>query len=1485
MSPAADMPLVPPRGLDALEVLVGRFESLWLQGRRPQLEAFLDGFERGALLLELVHAELELRLKGGEPARAEEYLRRFPELAADPAAARSLTEAEGRLRARVEAGPRPGENREGVPPLQGAAPTVTEVRPESPSPRGAPAEWPSLPGLEIVRELGHGGMGVVYLARQLSLRRLVAVKVLKPGAGAEAAARFRTEAEAAARLRHPHIAQVHEVGEHAGRPYLVMEYVAGGSLARRLGGTPWPVREAAELVRLLAEAVEYAHSQGVLHRDLTPGNVLLDGEGHPKVCDFGLAKLVAAGGPTHTEAILGTPSYMSPEQASGRSRGVGPPADVYGLGAVLYELLTTRPPFKGESSLDTLQQVLNDEPVPPRSLRPKLSRDLETICLKCLRKAPAERYARAADLADDLHRFLSGEPVKARPPSLARRAAGWVRHHRVASTLLAASLVFVIAGTLGTVGHIASLTDTLAGEQKAKQLAQEKGDEARANEARARNSEYAAQLRLASERLKLGDVFSLGQLLDRHIPRAGEIDRRGFEWHYLAQYRQDPPAEWQLYRGTIRWLSYSPDGTLLATAGAEGDRQYVIRVWDVATRARLWERNVKEAPYGAQPVAVFAHGHTPRLAVFDGGTVTLVSPASGKPLPESPLSVDFRIEAGAVSPDGDRLAVGGDCDITVLDLSGAKPSRKILQGSSGATLLAFASDGRTVFSQHRMGGGASKQWDTVTGEGRSLAGLPASDWYPWLMSPRGTLLVGKSRDGRVVLRDGRGLPHAFDDPIPKLPTTAVAVSQDDRTLLLGCEDGTLVFWDVYGAASPCRLRWQGHLLTAIAFSPGGKKITVGTSQGIIHEVAWPGRHAPDSLNPTQAVSGPAAFSPDGKTLAVTVNSCRVLLVDVRTGEVKVTLTLHPDSPDSLWFSPDGNTIAARDRGSHEVSLWDTATGKRRWRVPYTPCYCVALAADGRVYARAPDGIIHVFDGQTGKEQGKFSADAGPIDVFALSADGRTLASGSHAGDLSLWDCSGPRLPDKPFASRRVGPTNALAFLNDGATLAVACGSEPCVRIWRADGPDLKEAKPAVSLSRTAQLLEVPREEEAVVIQGRELNPMKWDLKTNCFRWNLPRLPGRHLFPSPDGTTFAVILSGGLCEIWDSRKWTARQLRGQAVQPLRSLAFTPDEQTLVTGSELPWGIVRTNLKSRFGFGKGESETRVLRSAGAGIRLWNPADGRERHTLTGPDFMEPPGLVALSPDGSTLAAGGLDGKVHLWDRRTHRYLRHFDAGPAASLTTLFELARQVIDASIQYPEGVRGLAFSPDGRLLVTVTNMGMVTVWDPSGERQVHRLTVDAKEAPWVGFSPGGDLAVSRGGRLELLDPRTGELRETIGDANDPPVVSGAFGGDHLVALAYRNHKIRVWDTTSGRELGLLVGHTHEVNTLAFSPDGKTLASGSSDRTVKLWSIPAMAEAASLEAHRGQVTCLAFNASGTILASGGMSDFSTEEVCLWRASPR
>jgi tetratricopeptide (TPR) repeat protein len=489
MSAPEDRLMGSATGWKGREQLLEAFEAAWLRGERPRVEDYLSSetVDPTPLLIELVRLDLEFRLRSEEPARLEEYLERFPELAHDRKAVAELIQAEYGWRKRglgaavtwdehvhrfpeyrqelaairSEDSPPPKSDQAGgeTPPPRGLSSRETVsfvpahgVAPsqggETPVGTGTTAAWPKVPGYQILEELGRGGMGVVYKARQVGLERMVALKMILAGsfAGEHERARFRTEAEAVARLQHPNIVAIHEIGEREGLPYFSLEFCAGGSLARKLQGTPFPPRDAAQMLQTLVRAIHAAHDRQVIHRDLKPANILLMSDGTPKITDFGLAKKLDAGEDnTQTGAVMGTPSYMAPEQAEGRLHAVGPLSDVYALGAILYELLTGRPPFRGPTHLETLKQVASQEPVAPSRLQPKVPRDLDTICLKCLQKSAEQRYPTAEDLADDLRRFLNGEPIRARPTPAWERLRKWAWRKPAAAALVGVSLLAVAA--------------------------------------------------------------------------------------------------------------------------------------------------------------------------------------------------------------------------------------------------------------------------------------------------------------------------------------------------------------------------------------------------------------------------------------------------------------------------------------------------------------------------------------------------------------------------------------------------------------------------------------------------------------------------------------------------------------------------------------------------------------------------------------------------------------------------------------------------------------------------------------------------------------------------------------------------------------------------------------------------------------------------------------------------------------------------------
>jgi hypothetical protein len=414
-------------------------ERRWKSGERPIVEGYLGRYpilrENAAAVVALLFHEFRLREQSGEELQLDEFAARFPDHAEALRALLGLQNTIADARG----------SREGSAAV--APPTRRTVTP-SPLPV-APVGTVEVPGYTIQGVLGRGGMGVVYKAQQTALRRTVALKMILHGdhADEDRLRRFQSEAEAIAQMAHPNIVQIYEVGQHGGAPYFSLEFCSGGSLEKQLDGTPWEPKRAAALVQVLAQAVDGAHRAGLVHRDLKPGNVLLTADRTPKITDFGLVKRLDAQGQTQSGALVGTPSYMAPEQAGSEAKRVGPAADVYALGAILYELLTGHPPFRAATIIETVYQVLHQEPVSVRRLQPKTPKDIETICHKCLEKEPNKRYASAQALAEDLLRYLAGEPVQARPAGPVERAVKWARRRPAVAGLLGGIFLVVVLGS------------------------------------------------------------------------------------------------------------------------------------------------------------------------------------------------------------------------------------------------------------------------------------------------------------------------------------------------------------------------------------------------------------------------------------------------------------------------------------------------------------------------------------------------------------------------------------------------------------------------------------------------------------------------------------------------------------------------------------------------------------------------------------------------------------------------------------------------------------------------------------------------------------------------------------------------------------------------------------------------------------------------------------------------------------------------------
>jgi WD40 repeat protein len=1148
-------PALPLSVVKDLEKVLDRFEDAWKAAgantERPRIEDYLGAAaeaERSVLLTELVHIDVYNRRLRGEDPQPAEYRTRFPDLKPD-----QLTDA--------LASHAPGEPDRGL--------TGRRVDPSA------------IPGYEIMGILGHGGMGVIFEAWQVGLKRRVALKMIRDQAMANAQqlTRFATEAEAVARLQHPHIVQIYDIGENDGRPFFSLELMTGGNLAQKLAGAPLPAAQAAQLVETLARAVHYAHQRGILHRDLKPANVLLTAEGLPKIADFGLAKLTVGGaGETQSGTVLGTPSYIAPEQARGQIKDLGPAVDVYSLGAILYETLTGRPPFRAETPLETLRQVQADEPVSVVRLQPKVPRDLNTICLKCLQKEPRKRYPSAEALAEDLQRFIAAEPIRARPATAWERGIKWARRRPTAAALVAVSVVALLGLLGGMLWHNAQLDAANVELRAAYRTSEDRRTKADSNlyHSLVREAEAIRRARESGYRVKVFD--RLKQALRLETPDKDPLQLRQEAAACLGDFVGVEPTTWEDFPALISSKSLHPDGTLLAVGLVDG----MVLLYGIPAGAQIASLTghrsvVTTLNFRTDGKELVSTDETGKIKIWqpnNTGTWTCRKTYTVEPLLVSLMpslafpffTVSFGprpIHSAALTPDGRHLAVScaADSTLVLVDLA---------DGTTAARFL--APEGEKI--RHLA----------LSPDGKLLAGT-------YTHNNAFGVLVWDVGTRALVKRLSPGLEWNF----------GVGFSPDAKLLAYVSLQGVALY-DT--SAFQSRLFAHGDRASSVAFSPDSQLVAIHlwhlglirlwniSMSRVVATLSWPASSAATGI----AID----YGKDGKTLvAVTNRSVRIW--NLAGASEKRVLEGHTGGVAYVSFSPDGKLLASASH-DHKIRIWDPVTGTliKTLAEFSSPVQTLSFTPDGRIMAAADyvpaggdhrKGTVRFYDVESWKVLDELQPQVSPeIWSIAFSPKGQYFAVGGSNG-LKVWrvapngarQSSGKRLPFQRLGPLTEGHFSSIGFSPDGNWLVGAEGASMeaphSIHLWDLDNWQSHTLSTARCRYGIQALSFYPDSKHLAFVSAKPAIAV-WDVTTKqeTFSFGEGVLEQRGALPpharlSADGAWYAV--GGRAVTVWDMAAQKFLVALPEERSAVFSVSWSPNRELLAVGTS-DGGLVIWNL---------------------------------------------------------------------------------------------------------------------------------------------------------------------------------------------------------------------------------------------------------------------------------------------------------------------
>ena len=1297
--------------------------------------------------------------------------------------------------------------------------TAGASAPRSPLPRVR------IPNYEILEEVARGGMGVVYKARHAQLDRTVALKMILTGdfAGPDQIERFKAEARAAAQLEHSGIVPIYEIGEVEGQNFFAMQFVGGGTLSEKLAGGPLAPLVAAGMIQQVSEAVHHAHARGIVHRDLKPGNVLLDETGQPKVTDFGLAKqLEGTRQISLTGDVMGTPPYMAPEQAAGKVREIGPPADIYALGAILYATLTGRPPFQAATMLETLRQVIEQEPVSPRLLNSAVNQDLETICLKCLHKEPARRYATAAELAADLRRFIAGEPILARPVGRTERLIRWCRRNPLAASL-AGTVAAAIAAVLVTLSfayvrishaleneaaeHARANAATInereaknkalsaaASETKAKNQAITANTQAQQARATAEKALAEAEANLAFSRLQLGhqhwrngDVPEAALLLDQT-----PLYLRGWEWHYSRRL-----CSAELFKAP----SNGPVAHVSNAVFSADDRWIVVgldnRVQCFDAQTLQAEKSFSVEPTRPNQVAVSPDGKLLAILLGSGG-VRIVNLDSGETAIEIPLVETTLRDRITFSPDS-RLLLdpkGGVYEVA----TGSRTVEPLAKGQDAV----WAPSGEW----YAVADGDAIYIRSPTGEElRKLS--PAS--APLAVSPDSQRIARGWHDGAEIISaaDGKLLQSYRGTPDNTLD---LAFSRDGTRLAVAGSERSVRVWNLdEGSVEILVSReaavFRGHELrvNSVAFNGDGSRLA-STSQEALR--LWDPRSDPEVTRWVN--SGMKAFDPTGQRIASVDSQNSLVIYDAATRR-EISRKAAPGKAVCVAYSPDGEFLATG--GPAGIAIWDAATLELLLEPAAGATRLVAFHSEsGRLASTGDDNKAHLWDLATGEP---VASQTMPGKIFRLQFAGPSPQLAVLTSQrIIFWNTDlldqADVLPAERVFDFDINP--------QGTMLATVHSYETGVQLWELATKKHVGALPAPDkMGRVAFHPSGARVAASSTNAAPTLQVAVWDVASRqellSFRERGQlRFVGKLDF-SPDGR-WLMGQGASITRIWDGQtRPDELVLAGQNAE-IRALEFTPDGERLVSG--------------------GTDHT---------LKVWDVHRAKELATLSGPVYHV--NSLEIDPGGKWVAASGAP-HVHFWDL----------AG---------NLLRTWPGDEILVSE----LALSPDGLTVAVIGGSQTVRIHDAESGRLIRSLEFTTPKHAAIAFLPAAPQLLFLGGddtsgELRAWNTETGELLYAMPLPASGTAMALAPGGER-VALALMDGTVRICDSQTGLELASLAGQP-PLGPVAWSPDGRWIAAGGLRREVQVWDAQSGRQIASMR-QRTAVWSLAFSPDSRRLAIG------------------